>query len=141
MERTYKPYNEYTLEREINAGKSVDFSHSNFQLKIKEDGIIHSYASIFSMYSNILTPYIYEKTFTNEEYLKYFQKPKLLSYDMYGTPELWSGLLYINNMVSVADFKKKKIKVFSSNIIDVIDEIRTIYYDDFNNNKNQVYSK
>ena len=140
MERNYKPYSEYTLDREISAGKSVDFSHSNFQLKIKEDDIIHPYASIYSLYGSILEPYIIKKTLSDEDYLKYYQKPKLLSYDLYGTPELWSGLLYINNIVSVADFKKKTIKVFTNDIVKVIDEIRTIYYDDFNNNKNQVYN-
>ena len=60
--------------------------------------------------------------------------------DWYGTPELWSGILYINNMVSVANFNKKTINVFTKNIMEVLEEIMTIYNDDLTNNKKEVYT-
>lgn len=139
MAEEYEPSNAYRLSEEVTTGKNVEFSHSNFQFKVNDDGVIHSYASLFSKYHHILTPYIIDTVLSDEEYHKYYQKPKLLSTDLYGTPELWSGILYINNMVSVANFTKKKIKVFSSNILTVMREIMTIYNDDLTNNKKEVY--
>lgn len=137
----YKPDSAYTLKEEVSLGTNIEFSHSNFQMKVKEGGVIHSYASLFSMYHNILTPYIIETTLSESDYAKYYQKPKLLSTALYGTPELWSGLLYINNMVSVANFTKRKIKIFKSNITNVIEEIMTIYNKDITANKKEVYKE
>ena len=93
------------------------------------------------MYHNILNPYIVSVTLSENDYYKYYQKPKLLSYDLYGTPELWSGILYINNMVSVANFTSRTIKVFNNKIFDALEEIMTIYNDDITNNKKEVYSE
>lgn len=137
----YKPHDTYTLPDEISAGKDIEMSHDNFQFKVKDNNVIHSYSTLFSKYHNILTPYIYTMTLSEDEYNKYYQKPKLLSYDLYGTPELWSGILYINNMVSVANFTSRTIKVFNNKIFDALEEIMTIYNDDITNNKKEVYSE
>lgn len=137
----YKPNNAYTLAEEVSSGTNVEFSHSNFQYKVKDDGGIHAYASIFSKYHNVLVPYITEVTLSDEDYYKYYQKPKLFCMDLYGTPELWSGLLYINHMVSTANFTKRKLKVFKTNIGSAIEELITIYNDDLTNNKKEVYKE
>jgi hypothetical protein len=137
----YKPNDAYTLAEEVSSGTNVEFSHSNFQYKVKDEHIIHAYASIFSKYHNVLTPYITEVTLSDEDFYKYYQKPKLLCMDLYGTPELWSGLLYINHMVSAANFTKRKLKVFKSNISNAIEELMTIYNEDLTNNKKEVYKE
>ena len=141
MAEDYAPDNAYRLSEEVSTGENVELSHSNFQLKVNDDGVIHPYASLFSKYHNILTPYIIDTVLSDDDYHRYYQKPKLLSSDLYGTPELWSGILYINNMVSVANFTKRKIKIFSSNIMNAIQEIMTIYSDDLKNNKKEVYKE
>lgn len=137
----YKPNSCYTLGDEISAGKSIDLSHSNFQFKVNDDGVIHSFDTIYSRYHSALRPYIIEMELSDDDYNKYYQKPKLLSYDLYGTPELWSGILYINNLVSIANFTKRKVKVFRYDILDIIGEIITIYNNDLTNNKKEVYSE
>lgn len=138
---TYDPKNTYTLAEEVSAGKNTAFSHSEFQLKVKNDDMIIPYATIFSKYHHILRPYIITTTLNDYEYDRYYQRPKLMSDDLYGTPELWSGLMYINNIVSVANFTKRKVKIFNTSIVDIIQEILTIYNDDFTNNKNEVYKE
>jgi hypothetical protein len=136
----YKPDDAYTLQEEIDYGKDIELSHSNFQLKIKEDDAIHAYASLYSMYHNIMSPYIITTTLSDDDYDRYYQKPKLLSSDLYGTPELWSGILYINNMVSVSNFTKRTIKIFNSRILTVLQEIMTINNKDLEANKKSVYN-
>lgn len=43
---------------------------------------------------------------------KYRYNPKVLSYDLYDTVELWQGLLEINNVKSMTEFDFEVIKVF-----------------------------
>lgn len=137
---SYEPANTYDLPAEVTAGKHVELSHGNMQFKTNVNGMVIPYQTLVCRYHNILTPYIKEVTLDDNDYAKYYQKPKLLSMDYYGTPELWSGILYINNMVSVANFTKKTIKLFTSSIIEVFEEIMTIYNDDLTNNKKEAYA-
>lgn len=136
----YPPNSAYTLRAEVDKGKNITFSHGNMQFKVQKDGIISPYQSFICRYHNILNPYIIERTYTDEEFINYYQRPKVLSQDLYGTPELWSGLLYINNVVSTANFTNKTVKVFTSNIIEVLNELMTIYHDDIEDNQNTVYN-
>lgn len=54
----------------------------------------------------------------------YRYKPKMLSYDLYGTTELWSILLYINDCKSLVDFDKKKLKIlFPDKVDELLNEI------------------
>ena len=135
----YKPDSAYDLKMEVSFGKSVEMSHGNMQFKVNNGGVITPYQTLIGKYHNILSKYITEKTFTDDEFRKYNQRPKLLSKDLYGTPELWSGLLYINNMVSVTNFNKRTIKVFTTGIIDALEEIMTICNNDLESNKNECY--
>lgn len=42
-----------------------------------------------------------------------FYKPKLVSYELYGTTELWLGLLRLNNMRNTTEFYQPIIKIYS----------------------------
>lgn len=73
---------------------------------------------------NILNDYLEELekmsvtvSLTNEQYLKYKYKPKLLSYDIYGSQELYFVILYINNIASPKEFDMKKIKMIRSDVM------------------------
>ena len=41
-----------------------------------------------------------------------FYKPKLLSLELYGTTELWSGILRLNKMKNITEFHKPVIMVW-----------------------------
>jgi hypothetical protein len=43
---------------------------------------------------------------------KYFYKPKLVSYEIYQTTEMWIALLRLNKMRNVTEFRKPKIKIY-----------------------------
>ena len=61
----------------------------------------------------------YIKTFTEEDRQRYRFNPKLLSYDLYGTPDLGLLILKINGMMHPGEFDlaELKAKVFSDNDI------------------------
>lgn len=62
--------------------------------------------------------------FTDEDLVKYRYNPKLLSYHIYGTVELYFVILAVNGMCSFKDFNKKRIKVlYKRDIIRLMEQI------------------
>ena len=55
--------------------------------------------------------------FTTKEYYKYRYNPKLLSYDVYGTTELWFFILMANELYSISDFNLRKLVLYDASII------------------------
>lgn len=55
--------------------------------------------------------------FTTKEYYKYRYNPKLLSYDVYGTTELWFFILMANEIYTITEFDLRKVKMFDAAII------------------------
>lgn len=127
MAQIFKPYTLTTIDAVISAGKSLKISESSLAFKvIVDDEVAVSYYNVITKYLDVVKPFLRDTELTEEEMLKYKFKPNLYCYDMYGTPELASSLLYVNNMVSVVDFKKKKIKRFASNIMDIVNELLSL---------------
>ena len=75
------------------------------------------YADVFDYYSGFSdTPYRnhilnilkdsvgMDVEMTAEEVIKYRYNPKLLSYDVYGTPDLGYSILLLNNMEHISEF-------------------------------------
>ena len=140
MASEYAPSNAYDLLSEVASGKNITISHGNMQFKTRIDNrIVVPKVSLIGQYHGILSKYIVEKEYTGKEFLHYYQRPKLLSLDLYGTPELWSWLLYINNCKSVANFTNPKLKIFTSDIGTAIREILTITSQDMAKNRAEVY--
>lgn len=135
---TFAPYEQNTMDKYVQEGKRLPFSRANNLFRTREGEVITPYQTIVCRYYDSLKPYIEDKTFTDEEFEKYKFNPRFLSYDLYGTPELWADILYINNMVSVTSFKKRTIKVFKASIIDAIIEIKLIIENDLIDNKQEI---
>lgn len=140
-ESVFEPDNVSQLDEWIEAGKDLDISHESLCLKVREGDLITPFQTLICRYYYALVPFIVEKTLTQEEYIKYKNNPKLLSQDLYETPELWSAILYINNCVSIADFKKEKIKVFEANIISKLEELLVLSEEDMTKNRLSIESE
>lgn len=54
---------------------------------------------------------------------EYYYRPEYVSYELYGTTDLWYLLLFINNMEKPDDFTKNRIKVFNIAMLEVINKI------------------
>lgn len=63
---------------------------------------------------------------TDEEFKKYKYKPKLMSYELYDTPELWFLLLRINSMLDPSEFTRKRIYILKPEAVDLINRIYVI---------------
>ena len=48
----------------------------------------------------------------------FYYKPKLLSYKLYSTTELWLAILRVNNMRNVSEFCKPYIKIYNPNSLE-----------------------
>lgn len=144
---TYEIGTAYTIPEEISASKRIEMSHGNMQFKTRLTEfsdlrhLVVPHQSLIGQFRYILNRYIFEREFSEEEQKRYYQKPKLLSMELYNTQELWSWLMYINNCKSVANFTfpKSTLLVFVPNIDKAIKEIMTIYNKDITANKKEVY--
>ena len=136
--KSFAPYDEAYMDAYVREGENLIFSRSTNTFKTKTNDVITPQQTIVCRYYDSLKPYIVTKTFTEDEKRRYRFNPRFLSYDLYGTPELWAELLYINNMVSVTEFKKDTVKVFTTDIINALVEIKLIIENDLIDNKNEI---
>jgi len=79
-------------------------------------------------------------TLSDKEVSKYKFNPKGLSYDLYGTTELWWLILRLNELYSATEFsiESKKVKLFSIGVLDKISEILNREEDRININQDEV---
>lgn len=118
-----------TISNQIRYGSIIELSVRNFHehdvLHTKEDTkIILNTLSILNNYWHFLQNYIVSVELSPEEIHKYEYKPKLMSYDLYGTIEYYYLILRINNMDSVSDFGNiKNLKLFSRGITAFLNEV------------------
>ena len=106
-----------TISELIESVKDKEISYRNLHTGVyikKNDTIIKiPYKSIISAYMPFFKEAVVTAQLTREEIFKYKFKPKSLSYDLYGTTELWSALLELNGLYSTIDFNlEKQPKVF-----------------------------
>lgn len=135
-----------TMEQLIEKGMSQPLSHSKlhfhvaFEPKAGEKVIIN-YTSIIDKYYDFLSKIIVTVELTEEEFFKYKFQPKRLSFEKYGTVELWSSILRINNMTSATQFTNQRIKLFTEDIFDVLNEILILEETEIKENNFLVYGK
>lgn len=117
-----------TIQDIISAGKELKICNRELSLKsvvtnsANEKFIVNT-ANLFEKYYEILLNNTVIVVLTDEEYLKYRFKPKVLSYDLYGTKELHYMLLRLNHVYSVVNFDFKELRVFNTNILNLLNEI------------------
>ena len=109
-------------------GDTDDITYANFSILVKcigENSIVQ-YAQ-----DNIIYDYLPELnertvtlTMTDNEFIKYRYKPKLLAYDLYGSTEVYFVIMALNGMCNIKDFNKKKLKLlYKSDLLELLNEI------------------
>ncbi len=107
-----------TIDDIIRSIKTKEISyrnlHQNIYLRDSGTTIEVPYNSIIRNYLPYFKDISYDLKLTSQEITRYKFKPKTLSYDLYGTTELWSALLELNSMYSLLDFnlENKIVRVF-----------------------------
>lgn len=107
-----------SLSEQIETVKDLEISyrmlHNNAIITDIETGrkIEIPFISLLNKYKYILTDITTTIRFDERLTRYYLFKPKLLSYDLYGTVELWSEIMRLNNWSSITEFKPHKVKVY-----------------------------
>lgn len=115
--------NIYTLSDFIREYSVEDLRVDTFHLKevFFQNGMKHKIVvngdNIADKYSAELEENKKIVEFTTKEYYKYRYNPKLLSYDVYGTTELWFFILMANEIYTITEFDLRKVKMFDAAII------------------------
>jgi hypothetical protein len=130
-----------TIENLISYGKQLDISHDKLHLKTSittdENIIIINFDLLLDKYMDYIENNIIEIELTDKEYEKYKFQPKLFCYERYGTIELWSSILRINNLTSLTEFNLKKLRIFNDKIFNIINEILTLEKSEIKRNKSE----
>lgn len=125
-----------TIQNIIDYGKHLKINNSELSLKYvisnsANEKIVINIDNLFEKYYELLLDNTVIVVLTDDEYLKYRFKPKVLSYDLYGTMELHYMLLRLNYVYSVTNFDFKEIRVFNTNILSILNEIMILENEEF----------
>ena len=107
-----------TLSELIEYGKNLDIAHRGFNSGAElhdassDETIRIPFNPLINKYRDYFDAIMLTVPLNEEEQNDLRFSPKKLSYELYGTTEYWSMLLYINNCHSILDFEPEKVKVF-----------------------------
>ncbi len=118
----------YTIDQFIEEYKEESISYGNFTKeklieKLNGSHIIIPFNDYLIKYDSVLKGYLITLQMTDQECNRFFNNPKALSYELYGTTELWFLLLHANEMRSVNQFTKNPLLIYSMNILDALRSI------------------
>ena len=102
--------------------------------------IINLY-SIIDKYIDDLEQFIQEVELTDIELLKYRFQPKKLCVDLYDNIDLAPLILKINNMTSLLEFDRRKLRLFRTSIISYLNEIIVLETNSLDKNSREVDNK
>lgn len=117
-----------TIEEFIDMKETDDITYSQFSILVKcigENSVIqYAQDNIIYDYMDELLESAVEYELTDDEYVKYRYKPKLLAYDLYGSTEIYFVIMALNGMCNIKDFTKRKLKLlYRSRLIELLNEI------------------
>ena len=118
------PANTYTIGDFILSGKNVDISFYNSSiLEVLSNNTEVTIHNVFNDYKEELIAGSVDIVLTDKEYNTYKYNPRSLSYTLYGYTDLYFIIMMLNDIISVKDFTKRKIKVLSPNNLELLGSI------------------
>ena len=129
-----------TIKELIEVGKQATLTTEDLSLKtvvtnsLNEKFVINMNA-VFDKYYELLTAHTAIVTLSEDEYMRYRFKPRLLSKDLYGTYDLHYLLLKLNHITSVIYFDFTEVRVFKPNVIKLLNEIQIIEEENYIENQ------
>lgn len=122
-----KPEETYTIEQFISSAPTTKISYESLSIIESMSGGENELITY-----NVLNDYIEELEelavwveLDDIEHMRYIYKPKLLSYDIYGSTELYFVIMYMNNICNVKEFNLKKIKMLKMEVME--DFLSSVY--------------
>lgn len=132
--------NTSTIKAMIQNGKEEKMTSNQLSLKTvisnsSGQKFVVNLFNLFEKYYDILLDNTLTVVLTEDEYLKYRFKPKLLSKDLYGSKDLYYLLIRLNNIYTVIEFDFKEVKVFDTNIVSLLNEIMVLESENYIENE------
>ena len=132
--------NTSTIKAMIQNGKEEKMTSNQLSLKTvitnsSGQKFVVNLFNLFEKYYDILLDNTVTVVLTEDEYLKYRFKPKLLSKDLYGSKDLYYLLIRLNNIYTVIEFDFKEVKVFDTNIVSLLNEIMVLESENYIENE------
>lgn len=145
LETNNLPENTSSVEDFIEMGACDQITYKNFSILVNfvgESSIVqYAQDNVIYDYMDEIMEKAVDFEFTDMDYIKYKYKPKLLSYDIYGTTELFFVILAMNGMCSIKDFNKRKLKLlFRSDMYNILNEIYSAEKDYITYNRKHIQS-
>jgi len=97
--------------------------------------------NLYEKYYELLLEHSTIAVLSNEEYKRYRLQPKRLAHDLYGNQDLYYLLLRLNHVYSIINFDFTEVRVFTSEIINLLNEIMVMESEDFIDNEMSVLKK
>lgn len=135
-----------TIQSIIEAGRELKITGNDLHFKhvvtnTKGEKSVVLMNAIFEKYYSLMLDHSVLVELTDVEYHKYRYKPRVMSTDLYGTPELHFLLLRLNHLVSVTEFDLKELRVFEQDIVGILNEIIIHENDNYIDNEVSVIKK
>ena len=106
------PQDTTTIDELIKSGEGVTLEYYNLSfLERMQNGTVVSVFNVINDYIAELRSMSVTVELSYEQQQAYFYKPKLLCYDVYGSPELYFVILLMNDMADVKEFTKPRVKM------------------------------
>ena len=121
----------YFLQQVIDATGSS----SSGKIVLNEDSFRSKYLDEFEDAKSVVT-------LSDEEKSKYRYNPKLMSFDVYGTTELWFLILWANELYSSTEFtlETNRLTMYNSTILEKLERIIDLNHEIKKENANDVRS-
>jgi len=108
LEISYRMLHNEAILNDINSNKKIEIP----------------FVSLVNKYKYVLTDIVVKVKLDDILARQYLYQPKMLSYDLYGTTELWAELLRLNHCSSISEFKPTNIRIYNpSKLKSMINEI------------------
>lgn len=85
--------------------------------------LILPWEDILKKYRGDLESHIQTITMTDQQQRRWMYNPKVMSYDLYGTTELWFTIVQLNEVYSTTQLNMNPIKAYSASILKVLSRI------------------
>lgn len=119
----------------IEAGRNNNFYKATTDLFAQIGTSVVSIGDIFDKYTDFIFGETIKVRLTDSELVKYRYRPKQLSKDLYGTEELWTLLLKLNNIGTEIHFNKQAIRILDPES-KILSKIINIEKDTIRDNRN-----
>ena len=130
-----KPSECTSLSTFLKCKNDQEFSYKSlcYYGKASTDNVIKPIYNLLDDYMECIDDYTIEVEIEDFNIDKYKFNPKRLSYDLYGTTNLYYILLYINNLNGIKEFNldKKKIKIIRKETLEKV--LSNIYDNEYKN--------